>query len=194
MDEVVVPALRVTRYASCTSPSLELQMLHESVFGASWMHHFSSVPCKASHDRIYSGCRPTASSYHDECLRLYILLSRLFVVSPSSACSSSIMIWDYYENKILFVTGGTGFVGTTVLYRLLSQAKPKHVYVLCRGGLEYVPLPVKEETTNSIIYQEGKDKMERNAARAYCENAHPEQLHDDSRRRTGGHRNNGPDP
>ncbi|KAJ5678734.1 hypothetical protein N7462_006978 [Penicillium macrosclerotiorum] len=37
------------------------------------------------------------------------------------------MIWEYYNGKILFVTGGTGFVGTTVLYRLLTQSTPKHV-------------------------------------------------------------------
>ncbi|KAJ5586840.1 uncharacterized protein N7459_002605 [Penicillium hispanicum] len=44
------------------------------------------------------------------------------------------MIWDYYDGKVLFITGGTGFIGTTLLYRLLTQASPKHVYVLCRGG------------------------------------------------------------
>ncbi|KAJ5085979.1 hypothetical protein N7532_010750 [Penicillium argentinense] len=46
------------------------------------------------------------------------------------------MVWNYYDGKILFVTGGTGFVGTTVIYRLLSKATPKHIYVLCRGGYE----------------------------------------------------------
>ncbi|KAJ5763626.1 hypothetical protein N7533_002307 [Penicillium manginii] len=46
------------------------------------------------------------------------------------------MVWDYYDGKVLFVTGGTGFIGTTLLYRLLSQAAPEHVYVLCRGGYE----------------------------------------------------------
>ncbi|KAJ6129958.1 hypothetical protein N7512_002738 [Penicillium capsulatum] len=46
------------------------------------------------------------------------------------------MIWEYYDGKTVFLTGGTGFVGTTVLYRLLSQTKPQHVYVLCRGGQE----------------------------------------------------------
>lgn len=48
------------------------------------------------------------------------------------------MIWDYYQGKVLFITGGTGFIGTTVVYRLLTQASPKHIYVLCRGGYEYV--------------------------------------------------------
>lgn len=48
------------------------------------------------------------------------------------------MIWKYYDGKILFVTGGTGFIGTTLLYRLLSQAAPEHIYVLCRGGYESV--------------------------------------------------------
>ena len=48
------------------------------------------------------------------------------------------MIWDYYNGKIIFITGGTGFIGTTPLYRLLSQAAPEHIYVLCRGGYESV--------------------------------------------------------
>ncbi|KAJ5964248.1 uncharacterized protein N7479_004124 [Penicillium vulpinum] len=44
------------------------------------------------------------------------------------------MIWDYYDGKTLFITGGTGFIGTALLCRLLSQSSPKQVYVLCRGG------------------------------------------------------------
>ncbi|KAJ5746599.1 hypothetical protein N7520_011781 [Penicillium odoratum] len=44
------------------------------------------------------------------------------------------MLWEYYNNKVLFVTGGTGVIGTAVLYRLLTQSTPKQVYVLSRGG------------------------------------------------------------
>ncbi|KAJ6037224.1 hypothetical protein N7540_001503 [Penicillium herquei] len=44
------------------------------------------------------------------------------------------MVWDYYNDKNVFITGGTGFIGTTLLYRLLTQSSPKNVYVLSRGG------------------------------------------------------------
>ncbi|KAJ5929036.1 hypothetical protein N7454_006884 [Penicillium verhagenii] len=44
------------------------------------------------------------------------------------------MVWEYYNGKILFVTGGTGVIGTALLYRLLTQSTPKQVYVLSRGG------------------------------------------------------------
>jgi nucleoside-diphosphate-sugar epimerase len=44
------------------------------------------------------------------------------------------MVWDYYDGKVLFVTGGSGFIGTALLWRLLSQSSPERVYVLCRGG------------------------------------------------------------
>ncbi|CAG8939728.1 unnamed protein product [Penicillium salamii] len=44
------------------------------------------------------------------------------------------MVWEYYNGKTVFITGGTGFIGTVLLYRLLSQSSPERVYVLCRGG------------------------------------------------------------
>jgi hypothetical protein len=53
-------------------------------------------------------------------------LNRYFIVF--------IMVWDYYDGKVLFVTGGSGFIGTALLWRLLSQSSPERVYVLCRGG------------------------------------------------------------
>ncbi|KAJ5142749.1 uncharacterized protein N7515_001536 [Penicillium bovifimosum] len=46
------------------------------------------------------------------------------------------MIWDYYNEKIIFITRGTGFIGTALLCRLVSQSSPERVYVLCRGGTE----------------------------------------------------------
>ncbi|XHF99655.1 hypothetical protein AWENTII_003149 [Aspergillus wentii] len=45
------------------------------------------------------------------------------------------MIWDYYTGKVVFVTGGSGFVGTTLVYRILTRAAVSHLYVLCTGGL-----------------------------------------------------------
>ncbi|KAJ5673095.1 hypothetical protein N7507_002222 [Penicillium longicatenatum] len=45
-------------------------------------------------------------------------------------------MWGYYRGKSIFLTGGTGALGTAILCRLLSQAAPKRVYVLCREGPE----------------------------------------------------------
>ncbi|CAI7572166.1 unnamed protein product [Penicillium palitans] len=44
-------------------------------------------------------------------------------------------MWDYYNDKTIFITGGTGFLGTAVVYRLLTQTSVSHVYMLCRGGI-----------------------------------------------------------
>ncbi|CAI7640141.1 unnamed protein product [Penicillium glandicola] len=30
-------------------------------------------------------------------------------------------MWDYYNDKTIFITGGTGFLGTSIVYRLLTQ-------------------------------------------------------------------------
>jgi thioester reductase-like protein len=47
-------------------------------------------------------------------------------------------MWEFYNDKVIFLTGGTGFVGTTILYRLFTQATPRRVFVLTRGGHKYV--------------------------------------------------------
>ncbi|KAJ5132362.1 hypothetical protein N7448_006520 [Penicillium atrosanguineum] len=43
-------------------------------------------------------------------------------------------MWEFYDDKTILITGGSGFVGTAIVHRLLSQTSAKHVYVLCRGG------------------------------------------------------------
>jgi FlaA1/EpsC-like NDP-sugar epimerase len=49
-------------------------------------------------------------------------------------------MWEFYTGKIVFITGGSGFVGTALVYRLVTQAPVAHLYILCRGGLLYVEL------------------------------------------------------
>ncbi|KAI9037704.1 male sterility protein-domain-containing protein [Aspergillus affinis] len=44
-------------------------------------------------------------------------------------------MWDYFKGQVVFLTGTSGFLGTTLAYRLLSSAPIAHLYVLCRGGL-----------------------------------------------------------
>ncbi|KAJ5502996.1 hypothetical protein N7463_005870 [Penicillium fimorum] len=44
-------------------------------------------------------------------------------------------MWDYYNDKTIFITGGTGFLGTAIVYRLLTQTSVCRVYMLCRGGI-----------------------------------------------------------
>ncbi|KAE8368488.1 male sterility protein-domain-containing protein [Aspergillus caelatus] len=44
-------------------------------------------------------------------------------------------MWEYYSRKVLFITGASGFLGTALVYRIISQAPVAHIYLLCRGGL-----------------------------------------------------------
>ncbi|KAE8311600.1 male sterility protein-domain-containing protein [Aspergillus transmontanensis] len=44
-------------------------------------------------------------------------------------------MWEYYSGKVLFITGASGFLGTALVYRIISQAPVAHIYLLCRGGL-----------------------------------------------------------
>ena len=49
-------------------------------------------------------------------------------------------MWKYYSGKVLFITGASGFLGTALVYRIISQAPVAHLYLLCRDGLPYVRL------------------------------------------------------
>ncbi|PWY88366.1 male sterility domain-containing protein [Aspergillus heteromorphus CBS 117.55] len=43
-------------------------------------------------------------------------------------------MWEYFSDKTILITGGTGFLGTALVCRLVSQTRPKQIYLLCRGG------------------------------------------------------------
>jgi FlaA1/EpsC-like NDP-sugar epimerase len=38
--------------------------------------------------------------------------------------------------KTIFLTGGSGFVGTALVWRLVIDSDIQHIYVLCRDGEE----------------------------------------------------------
>lgn len=59
-------------------------------------------------------------------------------------------MWDYYNDKTIFITGGTGFLGTAIVYRLLTQTSVGHVYMLCRGGIGSVQ-PQTQTLQRNII-------------------------------------------
>ncbi|KAJ5674271.1 hypothetical protein N7462_009710, partial [Penicillium macrosclerotiorum] len=44
------------------------------------------------------------------------------------------IMWEYYSNKNILLTGGSGFLGTAVIHRLVSEAHPRRIYILCRNG------------------------------------------------------------
>lgn len=99
--------------------------------GPAWM------PRTRTHSIIYLHGRPTLQLTSSTTGPLLMHISPLLLMKTlgkKATSISAIMIWDYYDGKIMFVTGGTGFIGTAILYRLLTQATPEHIYVLCRGG------------------------------------------------------------
>ncbi|XHF97136.1 hypothetical protein AWENTII_000738 [Aspergillus wentii] len=42
-------------------------------------------------------------------------------------------MWEYYHGKVLFITGSSGFLGTALVHRIITQTSPAHIYLLCRG-------------------------------------------------------------
>ncbi|PYI11630.1 male sterility domain-containing protein [Aspergillus sclerotiicarbonarius CBS 121057] len=77
-------------------------------------------------------------------------------------------MWEFFSDKSIFITGGTGFLGTAMVLRLSLQARPKHVYLLCRGGKnraiqkwrEILPEPIANTliSSESITYLDGNIK------------------------------------
>ncbi|KAF9886944.1 hypothetical protein FE257_010685 [Aspergillus nanangensis] len=43
-------------------------------------------------------------------------------------------MWSYYNDKTIFITGGSGFLGTALVHRLLTTARCRRIYLLARGG------------------------------------------------------------
>ncbi|KAF7588092.1 hypothetical protein BBP40_006191 [Aspergillus hancockii] len=68
-------------------------------------------------------------------------------------------MWQHYLGKVLFITGGSGFLGTALIYRLVTQAPIAHIYVLCRGGLrrlrkqwgKWLPSETVDKMTNPSL-------------------------------------------
>lgn len=47
-------------------------------------------------------------------------------------------MWEYFNEKSILVTGGSGFLGTALVYRLLTSTSTARIYLVCRGGGKYV--------------------------------------------------------
>ncbi|KAJ5328828.1 hypothetical protein N7452_009218 [Penicillium brevicompactum] len=60
-------------------------------------------------------------------------------------------MWNYYNDKTVFITGGTGFLGTALAYRLLTQTSVRHIYLLCRGDLQKVRSNWTESLEPTIV-------------------------------------------
>ncbi|CAI7587776.1 unnamed protein product [Penicillium bialowiezense] len=53
-------------------------------------------------------------------------------------------MWNYYEGKSILVTGGSGFLGTAVVHRLLTTTSVPRIYLICRGGVEKLRMRWRE--------------------------------------------------
>ena len=45
-------------------------------------------------------------------------------------------MWENYRGKVIFITGASGFLGTVLVYRLVTKAPVEHIYILARGGFK----------------------------------------------------------
>ncbi|KAJ6013760.1 hypothetical protein N7540_008351 [Penicillium herquei] len=53
-------------------------------------------------------------------------------------------IWEYYNEKSILVTGGSGFLGTALVHRLLISTSASRLYVICQGGTKKLEARWKE--------------------------------------------------
>ncbi|KAJ5102463.1 male sterility protein-domain-containing protein [Penicillium argentinense] len=44
-------------------------------------------------------------------------------------------MWERYRGKHILITGDSGFLGTTLVYRLLDKTSVAHLYLVCRKGI-----------------------------------------------------------
>jgi len=47
---------------------------------------------------------------------------------------SPLKMWEFYTGKVLLITGASGFLGTTLVYRLRQKAPVEHIFLICRKG------------------------------------------------------------
>ncbi|BCR93373.1 uncharacterized protein AKAW2_10419A [Aspergillus luchuensis] len=45
-------------------------------------------------------------------------------------------MWHYYNEKSVLVTGGSGFLGTALIHRLITTTSLSYIYLVCRGGID----------------------------------------------------------
>ncbi|KAJ5634763.1 hypothetical protein N7528_002605 [Penicillium herquei] len=60
-------------------------------------------------------------------------------------------IWDYYNEKSILLTGGSGFLGTALVHRLLTSTSVSRVYVICRGGAKKLEARWKEWMPSDMV-------------------------------------------
>ncbi|KAB8254490.1 male sterility protein-domain-containing protein [Aspergillus pseudonomiae] len=60
-------------------------------------------------------------------------------------------MWNYYNDMVVFITGGTGFLGTALVYRLLTQTSVRHIYLLCRGDISKVQAKWQESLVTELV-------------------------------------------
>lgn len=65
-----------------------------------------------------------------------VLQTAFILTLPCTRGKTKFNMWTYYEGKSILVTGGSGFLGTAIVHRLLTSTSVSRIYLVCRGGSE----------------------------------------------------------